>query len=77
MRIAFSITCLSVLLSGCATKIIKEYYTAPERIVYVKPIIQEVKEASPIPIWVVVVITFIISFSLFMVINAFMQKRKP
>jgi len=76
MKIALSITCFSILLSGCATKIVKEYYTAPERVVYVEPIIQKTKEANSIPIWAVVIITFIVSFLLFMAISAFMRKRK-
>jgi len=77
MRILLSTTCFSVLLSGCATKIVREYYTTPERVVYIEPIVQKAKGASPIPIWTVVVITFIVSFLLFMIINVFTGRRKP
>jgi len=66
-----------MLLSGCATKVVREHYANPAYIVYNEPIIQKVKETSSIPLWVVVIITFVISFPLFTMINAFAGKRKP
>jgi len=75
MKIVLGITCFLTLLSGCAAKVVREYYTTPERVVYVEPI-QKAKDVGPSPIWAVVIITFVISFLLFMVISAFMRKRK-
>jgi len=74
MRVAFSIACLPILLSGCATKIIREYYTAPERVVYVEPIIQKSKEATSFPVWTIVVITCILSLALFMTTNILVNR---
>jgi len=74
MKIKLGIASLSILLSGCTTKIIREYYTNPESVIYVEQPVQKVIEANPIPIWAVVIITFIVSFILFMLIDAYIKR---
>ncbi len=75
MKRVSGIVCLPILLSGCATKIIREYYTAPERVVYVEPVVKTVKEASSFPVWVIVAVTFVVSLCLFMLVNHYAGKK--
>ena len=76
-KIVLGVTCFLIFLSGCATKVVREYCATPVYVPYNEPIIQKVKDANSVPIWAVIVITFVASFLLFMAINAFMWKRKP